>query len=140
MAKNGPKKAKKKVLEMLFIDEKHDTYTLMESCWWALGGCCSGWQSAGSRHPEMLGKYPLAAPFVFIQIYLFWFCTIWYYKKYTLAAPFVFIQIYLFCVQFDIIRNIPWWLHLFFTQIYLFCAIWYYRKYPLAAPSVYMQI
>ena len=71
---------------MLFIDEKHDTYTLMESCWWALGGCCSGWQSAGSRHPEMLGKYPLAAPFVFIQIYLF-------------------------CVQFDMMINIPFRLH-----------------------------
>ena len=145
---------------MLFIDEKHDTYTLMESCWWALGGCCSGWQSAGSRHPEMLGKYPLAAPFVFIQIYLFWFCTIWYYKKYTLAAPFRFLLRFIYFVQFDIIGNIPWQLHLFicrfiyfvqfdiirnipwrhalfFIQVYLFSTIWCYDNYPGAARFLY---
>ena len=109
---------------MLFIDEKHDTYTLMESCWWALGGCCSGWQSAGSRHPEMLGKYPLAAPFVFIQIYLF--CVQFDIKR---NIPWFFTQIYLF-VQFDIIGNIPWQLHLFICRSIYFVQFDIIRNIP----------
>ena len=43
--------------------------------------------------------------------------------KYPLAAPFVFIQIYLFCVQFDMMRNIPFRLHVI-------------RYYPARAQSV----